>query len=149
MPATKEQMMMTDTRFDRNGLEILEYDECLRLLSTVKIGRVAVVTDAMPVVLPVTFVLDGDRVVFCSTPGTKLYVALDGAIAAFEADEVDPDLRYGWSVSLVGPAHVLTDDADIERVRVRGLRPWAKLESPTHIAIDAQVVTGRRVRRQP
>jgi nitroimidazol reductase NimA-like FMN-containing flavoprotein (pyridoxamine 5'-phosphate oxidase superfamily) len=139
--------MPTDTQLDRNGLEIIEQDECLRLLGSVKIGRVGMTTDAMPLVLPVTFALDGTRVVFCSTPGTKLYLALEGAMVAFEADDVDPGLRFGWSVCLTGPAAILRDDDAIARARRLGLQPWADLSEPAYVAIDGQVITGRRVRR--
>ena len=139
--------MPTDIALDRNGLEILEHDECRRLLASVKIGRVGMTTDAMPIVLPVTFALDGSRIVFCSTPGTKLYVALDGAVVAFEADDVDPDLHFGWSVCVTGPSSILRDEADIARARSLGLHPWAHLEEPAYIAIDGNVITGRRVRR--
>jgi nitroimidazol reductase NimA-like FMN-containing flavoprotein (pyridoxamine 5'-phosphate oxidase superfamily) len=69
---------------------MLDRDECLRLLGDVQVGRVAVTTEALPVVLPVNFLLDGDRVVFSSAPGTKLYVAATGARMAFEAEDVDP-----------------------------------------------------------
>jgi nitroimidazol reductase NimA-like FMN-containing flavoprotein (pyridoxamine 5'-phosphate oxidase superfamily) len=139
--------MPTDIQLDRNGLEIIDDDECLRLLASVKIGRVGMTTDAMPLVLPVTFALDGRRVVFCSTPGTKLYLALENATVAFEADDVDPDLRFGWSVCLTGPARVLRDEADVDRARRLGLQLWANLRDPAYVAIDAQVITGRRVRR--
>ena len=51
-----------------------------------------------------TFALRWQSVVFCSTPGTKLYLALAGAVVAFEADDVDPGLEFGWSVWVVGHA---------------------------------------------
>ena len=139
--------MSAQLTLDRNGLEILHPDECLHLLGSVKVGRIGMTTDAMPVVLPVTFVRDGSRVVFCSTPGTKLYVALDGATVAFEADDVDPDLRFGWSVCLVGPAAVVRDAAELQRIKGLGLYPWANLDDPAYIAVDGQLITGRRVRR--
>ena len=139
--------MPHDITLDRNGLEILDEDECMRLLASVKVGRVGVTTDAMPVVLPVTFALDGSRVVFCSTPGTKLYTALQSAIVAFEADDVDPDFRVGWSVCVAGPAQVVSDGEDLQRIRQLGLHPWAKLDEASFVAIECQIVTGRRVRR--
>jgi hypothetical protein len=138
---------MSDVTLDRNGLEVLDAQQCMELLDTVKVGRVGVTTEAMPVVLPVTFALDGSSIVFCSTPGTKLYLALAGAVVAFEADDVDPELRFGWSVCIVGPARVLGTPDDIERVRGLGLYPWADLDDPAYISVAADLVTGRRVRR--
>ena len=130
---------------DRNGLEMIDRDEGLRLLGTVRVGRVGVTTEAMPVVLPVNFVLDGDRVVFSSAPGTKLYVAATGATVAFEADDVDSDQRWGWSVCVSGPARVVTDDKEVDRLRRLPLDTWAPPEEASYIVIDSQVVTGRRV----
>ena len=40
---------------DRNGLEVLDRDECLRLLGTATLGRVGITFGALPVVLPVNF----------------------------------------------------------------------------------------------
>ena len=40
---------------DRNGLEILDRSECLRLLAGSSVGRVAVSVGALPVILPVNF----------------------------------------------------------------------------------------------
>jgi hypothetical protein len=46
--------------------EQLGRDECLRLLGSVPIGRVAFTVDALPSVQPVTFVLHVSR--WCSRP---------------------------------------------------------------------------------
>ena len=54
-------------------LEELEHDECLKLLATMSIGRVAIVIDDRgPLVVPVNYALDGDVVVFRSGAGSKL-----------------------------------------------------------------------------
>jgi len=130
---------------DRNGLEMLDREDCLRLLTEVKVGRVGVTTEALPVVLPVNFVLDGERIVFSSTPGTKLYVAATGAQVAFEADDVDAGSRWGWSVCVTGPATVVEDDGEVERLRGLPLDSWGPSGQESFIVIDPQVVTGRRV----
>jgi uncharacterized protein len=44
---------------DHAGLEILPYDEFLRLLGTVPVGRVSFLADGEIVVLPVNHVMDG------------------------------------------------------------------------------------------
>ena len=49
---------------DPNGLEILDRDECLRLLRSQVLGRIGVTVDAHPVVLPVNYCLfDGQLVI--------------------------------------------------------------------------------------
>lgn len=137
--------MPKEVTFDRNGLEILDEDECMRLLAGAAIGRVGIPTDAMPVVLPVAFALDDHRVVFCSTRGTKLYTTLDNAVVAFEADEVDSDCRSGWSVCVTGRVKVASGDAELARLGTLGLRPWADLHDAFYLVIEPDLVTGRRV----
>lgn len=138
-------MGKTGRVLDRNGLEMLDREECLRLLTEVQVGRVGITTEAMPVVLPVNFVLDGERIVFSSTPGTKLYVAATGAQVAFEADEVDAGSRRGWSVCVTGPATVVEDQGEAARLRGLPLDSWAPPGEEAFIVIEPQVVTGRRV----
>jgi uncharacterized protein len=130
---------------DRNGLAMLDREECLRLLGEVQVGRVGITTDAVPVVLPVNFVLDGERIVFSSAPGTKLYVAATGAQLAFEADDVDAGSRQGWSVCVTGTATVVDDPAERDRLRSLPLDTWAPDGEESFIVIEAEVVTGRRV----
>ena len=43
---------MSDVPLDRNGLEVLDAPQCMELLATVKVGRVGVTTDAMPLCFP-------------------------------------------------------------------------------------------------
>ncbi len=124
---------------------MLDRDESLRLLGETHVGRVGITTEAMPVVLPVNFVLDGARIVFASAPGTKLYVAATGAQMAFEADDVDQDSRWAWSVCVTGPATVVQDAAEIERLRGLPLDRWAPQGEESFVVIEAEVVTGRRV----
>jgi uncharacterized protein len=136
----------TGAVLDRNGLEMLDRDECLRLLGEARVGRVGISTEALPVVLPVNFVVDRDRVVFSSSPGTKLYVAATGAQMAFEADDVDPAGKVGWSVCLTGPGTVVDDPAEVARLRGLPLDSWAPEGEESFVVIEAQVVTGRRLR---
>jgi len=124
---------------------MLDRDECLRLLGEVHVGRVGISTEALPVVLPVNFVLDGERVVFSSAPGTKLYVAATGAQMTFEADDVDPTARTGWSVCVTGPGTLVDDPAEVDRLRDLPLDTWAPAGRPSFVVIEAQVVTGRRL----
>ncbi|MGH9248153.1 MAG: pyridoxamine 5'-phosphate oxidase family protein [Acidimicrobiales bacterium] len=53
-------------------LEVIQCDECLRLLAGDEIGRLAVISGNTPIVLPVNYALDGETVVFRTDSGTKL-----------------------------------------------------------------------------
>ena len=71
---------------DHAGLEILPFDECLRLLASVPVGRVGFVADGEVVVLPVNQLVDGQDVIFRTAHGSKLSAAEGQDLAAFEAD---------------------------------------------------------------
>jgi nitroimidazol reductase NimA-like FMN-containing flavoprotein (pyridoxamine 5'-phosphate oxidase superfamily) len=129
---------------DRNGLEVLERDECIRLLRTTPVGRVSVTSGALPTVLPVNYrVIDG-RVVFRSAPGSKLDAAALNAVVAFEADAIDPEAQAGWSVVVVGVAHRVRDD-EVDPVERSRITRWATRPGDRLVAISTEMVTGRRL----
>ena len=103
---------------DRNGLQVLDRSECLELLRSVPVGRIGVTSGALPTILPVNFLLDGDRVLIRTGRGSKLDAATRNAVVAFEADDVDAFARVGWSVVVTGVAR----DASATPSGGRGLR---------------------------
>lgn len=137
-----------DTDLDRNGLEILSREECLELLRTREIGRVSTSLRALPVVLPVTYTLDDDAIVFRTGVGTKFYAATRNAVVAFEVDDFDEATRSGWSVMVVGEASEITDPGDLQRVRNLPLDPWIGNgnDLDRYIHIPVVHVSGRRIR---
>jgi nitroimidazol reductase NimA-like FMN-containing flavoprotein (pyridoxamine 5'-phosphate oxidase superfamily) len=133
-------------RLDHNGLEVLDRDECLRLLGGAVIGRVGVSSGALPRVLPVNFRLDGDRILIRTGRGTKLDAATANAVVAFEVDDIDPVDQTGWSVLVTGVAREVTDPAELAAVRAAPMARWAP---PGHddrvMAISTELVDGRRI----
>ena len=95
---------MSVVELDRNGLEVLEREECIALLGSVTVGRIAITSNALPVVLPVNFVLLDDRIVIRTSRGTKLDAATRNTVVAFEVDEIDMVEQTGWSVLVTGVA---------------------------------------------
>ena len=91
------------------ALEELNRRQCLDRLQTVRVGRLVFTEDALPAVQPVNFRLWRDDVVIRVAGGAKLAAAVHNLVVAFEADELDPDLRTGWSVTVVGHAQRVTD----------------------------------------
>jgi nitroimidazol reductase NimA-like FMN-containing flavoprotein (pyridoxamine 5'-phosphate oxidase superfamily) len=128
---------------DRNGLEILPRDECLRLLATVTLGRVGVTSGALPAVLPVNFCLNEERVLIRTSVGTKLDAALRDCVVAFEVDDFDPIGHTGWSVMVTGLAHEL-DGVEEQAIAHAPLARWAPLGEGHTIAISTEIVSGRR-----
>jgi nitroimidazol reductase NimA-like FMN-containing flavoprotein (pyridoxamine 5'-phosphate oxidase superfamily) len=131
---------------DRNGLEVLDRQECLRLLATASLGRIGISSGALPVVLPVNFRLVGDRIVFRTASGTKLDAATRGAVVAFEVDAMDPVEHTGWSVMITGVAQQVREPADIEAVSPERVARWAPLGEDCIVAISTDLVSGRRIR---
>lgn len=127
------------------NLEILPREECLQLLRTQYLGRVAVRFGEAPSILPVVFALLDDDVVFRTDPGTKLSAALMRTIVAFEVDDADPTTRTGWSVLVVGPVEEVTDASTRARVDELGLAPWVDDGRDRVLRIRARTVTGRRI----
>ncbi|WP_170026466.1 pyridoxamine 5'-phosphate oxidase family protein [Actinomadura oligospora] len=126
--------------------DVLDRTACLRLLETVAVGRVAWAGDGgRTVVLPVNFVLDGDTVVFRSSPGDKLEAARAGRELAFEADDAEPALRTGWSVLVHGPAQVVDDPAEADRLARRCPTAWFDLPGASFVRIVPREITGRRL----
>jgi uncharacterized protein len=133
----------------KTGIEVLERDECMRLLRTHEVGRLAVVVGGFPAIFPVNYVVDEDSVVFRTDTGTKLDGVTRGGSVVFEVDHLDSAARSGWSVILSGRAQEITkfdNPAVRERASLLALYPWSQHDKPHLVAISATTVTGRRVR---
>ena len=139
---------MTDTprARDREGLEVLRFDECLELIASAPVGRLAFMAGGGPVILPVNHVLEGTTIGFKTARGSKLEAATMARTVAFEVDGYDEDSRTGWSVLVRGTADVIWEDELIERFEAHDLHPWADgAERPFWVVLHASDVTGRRI----
>jgi nitroimidazol reductase NimA-like FMN-containing flavoprotein (pyridoxamine 5'-phosphate oxidase superfamily) len=110
---------------DQQQLEVLDRQQCLALLHTVRVGRLVFTEGALPAVQPVNFRIYHDDVVIRVAGGGKLAAATRNSIVAFQADELDADLREGWSVTVVGHASLIVDVDDLVEVAGVWLQPWA------------------------
>lgn len=130
---------------DRNGLEVLPPDECMRLLGNAHLGRVVITEKALPAALPVNFVIvDGD-VVFFTTPGGMVEAATAGHVVAFEVDEIDPRSRAGWSVLIRGEAGVIDDPEDVAAINLPLALPWVGDTQARLVRVRSELVSGQRV----
>jgi nitroimidazol reductase NimA-like FMN-containing flavoprotein (pyridoxamine 5'-phosphate oxidase superfamily) len=137
-------MARSERRLVDSGLEILDESECIRLLHTVRIGRVAVSLGEVAAVLPVNFVMLGADILFFTGSGVKLNAALSATTVSFEADEIDVDAQTGWSVLAVGPTE-RTDRGMRKRVEALGLYPWAAGDRHYLVRIRPTFLSGRRI----
>ena len=119
--------------------------EALTLLGSVSVGRVVFSHEALPAIRPVNHLLDGDHLVIRTHPGAALLgPARDGAVVAYQADELDAVRRAGWSVVVTGVATLVRDPAEQQRYRAL-LRPWIGGRMEHVIRISTDVVTGCRI----
>ena len=125
-------------------VDVLTHAECVNLLRDTEIGRVVYTDRALPAVLPVAYLVDGDTLVVRTARGSRLANASDGEVLAFEADDARPATRQGWSVVVTGKAWIETDDDEVGRLD-RVLRTWVPGSKDVFIRIPLNLVTGRRV----
>lgn len=131
---------------DRNDVEVLAPEECLRLLTRTATGRVALHVRALPTVVPVGFVLTPDGIVV-STPADAWFGgAIRDAVVAFEADDVDPADGSRWSVVVVGVAADADGIGPLERRQILAdLGTWPHVDGDALLRISFGMVQGRRV----
>jgi nitroimidazol reductase NimA-like FMN-containing flavoprotein (pyridoxamine 5'-phosphate oxidase superfamily) len=130
---------------DRNGLEVLSRDECVRLLGSHHLGRVGLSSGALPTILPVNYWCDGWSVYVRTSPGSKLDAAMHNAVVAFEVDEFDLVDHAGWSVVVTGLAREVTEDDELRRITHAPLARWAPGPDGHVVAISLELVSGRRL----
>ncbi|MFF3886001.1 pyridoxamine 5'-phosphate oxidase family protein [Streptomyces sp. NPDC001914] len=132
--------------YANDGFRELDRRECLALLATVPVGRIVYTRQALPAVLPVNFCLEPDgAVVVRTSASSELASAIDGAVVAFEADEVDARAHSGWSVVALGPATLVTDPVEHARLLRTGPRSWAPAPQEVFVRIAQEMVTGRQL----
>ena len=131
------------------AVTIIELDraECERLLSTQRVGRLAVIDGRAPHIIPVNYATaDGGTVVFRTDPGTILTEASLREVA-FEVDSIDADAHTGWSVVVHGFGRDITDaiDEQSQHLRQLPLATWAPGERAQWFMVIPGSVTGRRI----
>ena len=128
------------------GAERLDTDEAIRLLASVEFGRVVFTVNSLPAIRPVNHLLDEGRIII----RTRLTSAIssrarsaDGIVVAYEADDINPQTRTGWSVVVTGRAHTVTDPGEVSRYE-QLLHPWVNY-ADTVVAIEPEFITGFRI----
>lgn len=80
-------------------------EECWRLLGTESFGHVALSAQALPLVLPVQYVVEDRSLTICLGHHKLPWSAGDAAVVAFSAEAIDQTTWSGWSVQLLGVAN--------------------------------------------
>jgi nitroimidazol reductase NimA-like FMN-containing flavoprotein (pyridoxamine 5'-phosphate oxidase superfamily) len=135
--------MATELQTRVHELSRAEAVELLQLHAYV--GRIGFIVDGRPLILPVNYLADGDSIVFCTGPGTKLSAIGGGAPVVFEVDDSRPLYHAGWSVVVKGTAHEVTDETQLDELRRGPLRSWATRSNEHWVSLSIEEVTGRRI----
>ena len=131
-----------------SGIEVINADECRRLLAEDVIGRVAVVIGATPMILPVNYSVDGEDIIMRTMPGSRLDIGQGHA--AFEVDSFDRATQSGWSVLFTGELEEVTgyQAKDMERLQALPVQPWAPGDRDLWLRLRPRFVTGRIIRHE-
>ena len=137
----------SDDRSERH-FEALGREQCLDLLDSNHLGRVAWQAADLPQILPVTYATHQGSVYFRTTPDGILSELAQPTRVALEVDELDQQTRSGWSIVLHGRTSAVSEpDALAELWAADSLVPWAGGNRTLFICIRPDRVSGRVVRR--
>jgi uncharacterized protein len=125
---------------------LLDPVECRDLLVGGVAGRVAMATPVGPRIVPVSYSVHGDAIVFRTAPYSELSTYGWDTDLAFEVDDLDYDTQQGWSVVAVGRAHVVSDHDEVQRIRREWEPvPWAGGTRNLYVALAWRQLTGVRL----
>lgn len=128
---------------DLPSAELFQLDRatCMALLGTQAVGRLVVVDDDGPRLIPVNYAVVDGSIVIRREHDRRSCAA--GKVV-FEVDQLDERTRSGWSVIARGSAH----DLDAEEIGQLGERvtAWAPGLKERWIRIEVDEVTGRLLR---
>jgi nitroimidazol reductase NimA-like FMN-containing flavoprotein (pyridoxamine 5'-phosphate oxidase superfamily) len=131
-------------------LEDLSYELCVELLRTNTVGRIGLVIDDAPAVLPVNYRLVetvGLTFLALRTRPGNLFERADLKVA-LEIDGIDPTHQEGWSVLARGTLHRVDPDAADFKQRFDP-EPWLTPERDAWLIIEPYSITGRRLHAPP
>ena len=127
-------------------IEPIPYEECLRLLRDRAVGRIAVVVNEFPVVLPVNYRLVETSgltwIAIRTRPGNLIEQA--SMNVAFEIDGIDLAHHQGWSVLARGTLHHVDPDAADFRERFDSA-PWLATDRNAWLVIQPFAIEGRQL----
>ncbi|MFF7408969.1 helix-turn-helix domain-containing protein [Streptomyces lydicus] len=125
---------------------VLSPAECRERLSTHGVGRVAMTVDDAPAIFPVNYTVADELIAYRTAPEAGPAAAA-GQEVAMEVDHIDEAFSQGWSVLIVGRAHVVANPYETRRLEENAhTAPWVGDGRHQWIAIHPTRITGRRIR---
>ncbi|MCX4095957.1 pyridoxamine 5'-phosphate oxidase family protein [Nocardia sp. alder85J] len=124
---------------ERELRELTDGDS-LRLLATVRFGRLVVNRHSVPIIRPVNHLVEGDDLIIYAGLGIGPPVP-ERQVVAYEADTIDHETQLGWCVILTGPAETVADHDAVARYE-RLMDPWLPGARPRILRMRPDAVTG-------
>ena len=139
MPTGRPEQVTFD-----DSVKALTEDDCLPLLRSREVGRIAFDFEGKVEMFPVNYGMEGKIIVFRTCPGTKLD-AVPKTSVTFEVDSWNPDSGIGWSVVARGRAEEVTTNPGriAEHLRWVPVHPAAPGDRWHWIGIKPSEITGR------
>jgi uncharacterized protein len=135
-------MTMTEQR----SFGPLSSEECRLRLAAGSVGRVAWNTVDGPQILPVTYAVHNDAVVFRTAAYGPLADLRHVRRVAFEIDEIDGETRTGWSVLVTGQSRAAAKAGELVELWSKADPvPWAPGTRNLFIEISIDQLTGRSI----
>lgn len=119
----------------------------LGLLGHAGFGRIAFVADGVPTIRPLNHVVLDGRIILCTWHTSSLGQAIRHQAnlqVAYQADEIEPQNRLGWSVLVTGTAADISRDSHAGQLGLQ-VQSWMKYPLDMVIAIQPREVTGLRL----
>jgi nitroimidazol reductase NimA-like FMN-containing flavoprotein (pyridoxamine 5'-phosphate oxidase superfamily) len=127
-------------------LEPLSPDRCLDLLRAHDVGRIAVIAQGEPIILPVNYRVaeppTGPLLAIRTRPGNVIDTAPENV--AFEIDSIDHVQHRGWSVLVRGVLVHAFPSATSVREHLDS-QPWIAADRDAWLFIDPFAITGREL----
>lgn len=95
-------------------MESITESEAREFLEESFVVHFGVIADDEPYVTPMSFVIEGDRLLFRTKVGRRLDAIGDGAVVSVEASDFHPETGDWMSVIVRGRASVVTDEETTE-----------------------------------
>ena len=126
---------------EEEPIGVMTTDECWDMLRANEFGRLAFHLAGEVHLTPINYAVDGERLVFMTAEGSKLFGVTSNPDVAFEVDEVVGD--RATSVICRGRTHVLEGQAAYVAERLP-VRPWVGTPKTVVVAIQVDEISGRR-----
>lgn len=129
---------------DASTMVELSTEECYDALASHSVGRMGLVVDGFPLIIPVNYVVEDGAAVIRTEAGTVLSHA-DQSRVTLQIDEFDAMTRSGWSVLLRGEGRLVNRAEQGNVGDEPAPLPWAPGDRQLWIRISAAGISGRRI----